>query len=269
MTRFNHIFVVLVVFFILQFAFYESIAQTSKQDCQTYENTRQLLLEMSRSNQNVQFSKLFSIGDERISDLVKALNDSDEVVRRNAQVMIRYLGNDKGMASLLANYQKRTNFSVAGPIPLPLREWDYDYIRKHYQENFSGWDILSTSYIYALYLDSSPRAKSILNELIENARNNPTFAHQALEKVNAVNSRPLLMGSEKLPKSVLDNAFFVSVNDKKFATSKLISFNGAKDKALIEIQIIRGILSEEYYHIVVKKHGNDWKFFSITQIAVS
>jgi hypothetical protein len=225
---------------------------------------------MNRADPNKQFIKLFNIGDKQIAELTKALNDSNLLVKRNAQVIIRYLRNDSGMSALTASYNKETaSIVVAGPIPIPLSEWDYNYIEKNYQKDFSGWDIPSTSFIYALAIDSSAKAKTVLNKLIDNAKNNPKADHLAFEKIKSINSNEILDDSSDLAKTVLDKAFFISTDDKKFVTSKIVTFNEAKDKALIEIHINRGALSEEWYHIVINKTEKGWRFLSITPVAVS
>lgn len=268
--KINFKFIFAIVLLISQFVTYESIAQSLNNDCQTYENTRQLLIEMNRADPNKQFIKLFNIGDKQIAELTKALNDSNLLVKRNAQVIIRYLRNDSGMSALTASYNKETaSIVVAGPIPIPLSEWDYNYIEKNYQKDFSGWDIPSTSFIYALAIDSSAKAKTVLNKLIDNAKNNPKADHLAFEKIKSINSNEILDDSSDLAKTVLDKAFFISTDDKKFVTSKIVTFNEAKDKALIEIHINRGALSEEWYHIVINKTEKGWRFLSITPVAVS
>ncbi|HMJ09083.1 MAG TPA: hypothetical protein VK468_08760 [Pyrinomonadaceae bacterium] len=263
-VKINNIFLSATVLLIFQLASHESMAQSSKHDGQTYESTRQLLVEMKTVDTNESFISLFNTGDNRITDLVKALNDSNGAVRRNAQMIIRYLDNDLGMSALITSYSKeKAHIVVAGPVPTPLREWDYDYISKSYK------NLPSASYIYALAIDSSPKAKAVLSELTANTNNNPKANYQDLEKVKIVNPNDILVDSSDLAKTVLDKAFFVSSEDKQFATSKFISFNAANDKALIEIYINRGVLSEEWYHVVINKSEKGWKFLSITPVATS
>jgi hypothetical protein len=78
-----------------------------------------------------------------------------------------------------------------------------------------------------------------------------------------------LVRGEDLAKGVLNNVFFVSAEDRKYTSAKLIGFNQKRDKAIIEIYINRGPLSEEWYHVVVRILGRTWRYLSITQIAVS
>ncbi len=261
--KIKYIFLSAIVLLVSQFASYESVAQSSKNDCQSYENTRRLLAEMNAVDLNKQFVQLFNQGENRIADIVKALDDPNKDIRQNAQVIIRYLGNDLEMSDLITSYGKGKTYTVAGPIPIPLREWDYDSIIKSYK------NLPSNSYIYALAIDSSPKAKNVLNELTDNAKNNPKANQLAYENVKSVNPNDFLTDSSDLAKTVLDKAFFVSNEDKKFATSTFISFNEAKNKALVEIYINRGALSEEWYHVVINKTEKGWKFLSITPVATS
>jgi hypothetical protein len=97
---------------------------------QTYQQTR-VLLAQSRQLSDESLSALFMVGDDRIKDLIRALDDEDEVVRKNAQVVIRYLGNEAGINVLVDRYTRSSNYSLWGPVPLPLREYDYQYIREN------------------------------------------------------------------------------------------------------------------------------------------
>ena len=112
--------------------------------------------------QDETLTTLFSIGDVRIQDLIRALDDPDIVVKRNAQIVIRYLGNEAGMETLIECYQNTHIHWQAVPVPLPLRDWDYEYIRKRYFQKSARWDQGADSYIYALALDGGPKATALL-----------------------------------------------------------------------------------------------------------
>lgn|SRR5574341_337259 len=243
-------------------------AMGSSQSADTYKNTRQLLLELNGVHgKEEQLARLFRQGDDRIAELIRALDDSDKVVSRNAQVVIRYLGNEMGMKAVIQGYEKGETYMMAGPVPLPLRDWDYDYIRTYYLKG-SPWDHRSGSYIYALALEESPKARTLLDQMLENARDDPKFVHLALERVQAPPKR-LLTGQGDLARLVLENAFFIAPQDRKNTSARLLGLNGAEDKALVEVHINRGPLAEEWYHVVIRKCDQGWKFFSITQVAVS
>lgn len=65
-----------------------------------YQDTRKLLSEMNnRLDDRDKLATLFRVGDERITDLIQALNDPNPDISLRAQVIIRYLGSDVGMMS--------------------------------------------------------------------------------------------------------------------------------------------------------------------------
>jgi hypothetical protein len=212
---------------------------------------------------------LFGIGDEQIQDLIRALDDPNKIVRRNAQAVIRYLGNDVGMRALIEGYKKSSAYLLAGPIPLPLRDWDYEYIKKHYLKQSGAWDQNAASYIYALALDGSPDAVALLSELNTKVEKGVTPYHYALHQVKAIQSREIARKETDLAKLVVANAFFISSERRAYASGKLLGFNHTKDKALIEVNVGGVPLAEESYHIVLERHGEDWRFLSVNRVAVS
>jgi hypothetical protein len=229
----------------------------------TYANTRKLLAGMDTSNtgsRGNKLAKVFRIGDERINDLIAALNDKDESISLHAQIAIRYLGNQQGMKALQDRYYKGTENRSTGPIPLPLAQWDYDFINRNYlNESRLSWGI--PRYIYALALDASPKSASTLDRMLEKYGQPPRFS---LERI-----RMTFASSQDLAQEVFKNAFFISPEDKKYSTALLLAYNGAKDKALIEIYINRGVLMEEWHHVVISKSEQGWKFYSVTMVAQS
>ena len=242
------------------------------QSQKTYQNTLKLLSEMNdQISSSDKLAKLFRVGDERIADLLKALDDPNPDISRRAQIVIRYLGNNTGVKGLFEWYDKQKQFPVAGPIPLPLTEWDYKVIHAQYiNEPPEKWE-RSESYIYALALDGSPKAKEALEKMIKIAGNldEATVANRAVKRVQASRPARILTSKQDLAELARDNAFFVSPDDRKYTSARLLALNGAKDKALVEVYINRGVLSEEWYHVVIQNGEQGWQFFSITQVAVS
>lgn len=246
----------------------------SAAESRMYQDTRKLLSAMDNvRTDSDKLAALFKVGDERIPDLIRALDDPDSDISLRAQIMIRYLGNPRGMKALIEWYAKRTNgYAIDGPIPLPLGDWDYRLINM----NFLGkspqlWRDLGVQYIYALALDDSQQSKRVLDEMVKSATgvDENTFLAHAIQRVRMGQPTKVLPTEKDLAKLVLDNAFFVSTQDHKQASARLLGLSGKKDKALVEVYINRGRLAEEWYHVVISKHGRGWKFFSITQVAVS
>jgi hypothetical protein len=208
---------------------------------------------------------LFRIGDERIGDLVKALDDPDKEVSLNAQRVIRYLGNEVGLKGLDEYYKRpRKEYWSSGPTPTPLIDWDYSIIK----ENPSS---LREDYLYALALDDSARAKELLASIMQanHTLSADTPMGRFLRSVRSNEPKKVLTGGTDLAKLVLENSFFVAELDKKYASARLIGFNAEKDKAVVEVYINRGVLAEEWWHVVIRKEGSGWRFVSVTQVAVS
>lgn len=244
-----------------------ALSLAASQSVTAYEDLRRLLLEKPLIKDET-LTTLFSIGDARIQGLIRALDDPNTVVRRNAQIVIRYLGNDEGMKVLIDGYKKSRVYVLAGPIPLPLRDWDYEYIRKQYLSQSGEWDQSTASYMYALALDGSPEAVALLSELNAQIEKGAISYHYALQQVKSIKSNWL--GKEPdLVKLVVDNAFFISSDHLEHASGKLLGFNYAKDKALIEVNVGGVPLAEERYHVVLQSHREGWRVFSVRRVAVS
>ena len=249
---------------ILIIALSGSLATASQSPSKTYQDTRKLYPE--------RLAALFRVGDARINDLIQALDDPNKEISLHAQIVIRYLGNETGLKGLAEYYKKpREEYSWAGPIPIPIIEADYQILNDYINKPVENLYLLKDAYIYALALDNSARAKELLASIF--AANGDlsanTFISRALISVKSNDPNKLLKGGKDLAKVVLENAFFVGKFDKEYASSGLVGFNGAKDKAVVEVYINRGPLSTEKYHVVISKHENGWKFYSITQTSIS
>jgi hypothetical protein len=213
-------------------------------------------------------SELFRIGDEKIEELVKALDDPNEEVSLNAQMVIRYLANEVGLKALSEYYARQAGeYSVAGPIPTPLTDSDYSAISYCVRKNIK---CLRENEIYALALDKSARSRQLLAEVIKaNAKPSPeTFTGRALIGIRSAHTG-VLRGGKSVASLVFKNAFFLGKGMRKRSSARLLAFNGAKDKALIEVAWGGGPLATETYHVVVSKYGNGWRFSSVTLASFS
>ena len=221
------------------------------------------------SDRNNHLSVLFRIGDEQIEDLIRALDDSEPEVRSNAQVVIRYLGNQTGMHALIEHYRRSGSINIVGPVPLPLTGWDYDFINSTYLNKPKNFGELAIQYLYALSLDGSPKAKELLPKMLRTARA-AAIDDFTLKVISSTESNHIASSSvHDLANAALKASKFLRPMDKKHGTAKLVALNNAQDKALLEIYIDNGVLAEETYHVVVSKERDGWKFFSISLIAVS
>ena len=233
---------------------------------------RQLLLKLENvKDDRKTLAKLFRTGDKCIDFLIHALDDSNPQVSLRSQNVIRYLGNSRGMKALAEYYATQSRITLVGPVPLPLNNWDYGVIRTNYVAKPVTWDPLSERYIYALTLDYSETARELLGLINQNAQNLEAGSTVRRALTISLRSGPKasFIVKHSLAESVLKNAFFIDVEDRKVTSSRLLALNAAGDKGLVELYINRGPLAEEWYHVVVSKQDEHWKFFSITQVAVS
>jgi hypothetical protein len=226
----------------------------------------QLLLEMKDHRSTSQLAALFRIGDDQIADLIRKLRDPNKQVKLNAQIVIRYLGNKEGMDAWVKSYEFSREGPMTGPIPIPLSDLDYEFIRGLYLRDNITTEPLMEAYLFALALDNSPRAAQYLSDVISNAQKHGF----RLDKSRYDRVRTASIGNgDNLANGVLLQSTFLDPAERKYATSRLLAYSSANDKALIEIYIDRGPLAQEWYHVVMRRYKNNWKFFSVTQVAVS
>ncbi|MEW6736322.1 MAG: hypothetical protein AB1489_33825 [Acidobacteriota bacterium] len=265
----NSFKVILTIFVMIFFGY---VSPSSARDFNRDQNIRELLAEMRNPlSDDDKLAILFKIGEDNIHKLIQALYDPQPEVSLNAQVIIRYLGNETGMKALISWYSEQSQYSVSGPIPLPLTDWDYKNIERNYLSKPAPWGNFVESYIYALALDDSPRSRTILDKIFSRVDEFAPFSttRKVIDLTKANNPQRLIPDKKDIAKQVLTNAFFIQPYDQKYASARLIAFNGNKSKALVEIHINRGLLAEEWHHVVISKTGKVWKFFSISMIAVS
>jgi hypothetical protein len=258
MLGLNKLFLISAAIFVAQ-----GIGVSSEAKSKNYAHTRKLLTQMDTFNTGSgsrALANLFKVGDKRISDLITALDDKDKDVSLHAQLVIRYLGNEIGMKELRSRYKSGKENREAGPIPIPLSDSDYSFINNFYLGRGSNtWHI--REYMYALALDSSPEATKIF------ARLRDKYELPGDTSIDIINEP--LDADKEIAKVVLENAFFISQEDRKYTISHLLAFNEAQDKALIEVYVNRGALAEEWHHVVISRSGKGWKFFSVTMVAQS
>jgi hypothetical protein len=205
---------------------------------------------------------LFRNGDKYVKELGALLHDEDPSVRANAQRVIRYLASPPGMSAIFSAYSKRNEINIVGPIPSPLSEWDYDYIETTFVDKPGSFGELSRRYMYALFLDPSPRARELLNRMVETAKRGGTdsFDIRAVTGKKPVEVWFRDDDAAGLVSAVLRNSFFLPDGSKRTAKAKLISFDATNSKALIEVDVSSGDFVGEVYHVVVLRKPAGWTF---------
>jgi hypothetical protein len=204
--------------------------------------------------------KLFRVGDSRIDEVVAALSDRDKNVQINAQRLIRYLGNPRGMAALKELYRSGGSYAISGSFPIPLDDWDYEEIQKDML--CAGCRLggaLFPNYLYALALDGSARAHDCLAGLQAKGSWIPTIPTDEIRVIEGAHP----------DRELLAHSFFLTADDKRYATVRLLSYTESGDKGLFEIYVNRGILAEMWFHVVLVRHAGGWTFLSISMVGQS
>ena len=212
---------------------------------------------MERSDFDSTLRKLFEIGDERIDDLIAALDDPDKTVALNAQIVLRDLGNKDGVKAIYEGYKKSNviTISLGSAIPLPINDFEF----KRIDQSLKSKELMD-SQLYALIFDNSEKSNQYLDRLMESG----------IEKeLPVAQIRKSFAEHGDLPNAVLKNGFFLTEDAKRNSLARLMAYNKAKNRALIYVKTNFGPLMEAWYHVIVQKDGKGWKFVSVVQTAVS
>lgn len=243
-------------------------------DASAQTSIRELLVQYGNNRSETKaLGILFNRADASVPELVHLLDDNDEEVSLAAQRVIRYSGNLESVAGLYAWYARRTRevgvISITGPIVLPLRDADYTYIGKYLLMDEDGI-FTAEEYLYALALDDSPSAKQMLARVKQGASfRDSSFASHALRAIKTRKPGQVCRRAEDIPRWLPREAFFLSDQDRRYTTARILGYNGEGNKVLVEVYIGRGPLAEEWYNVVLRKGARGWRFVTIHQTGLS
>lgn len=219
---------------------------------------RKLLRKWDYPSADSALGTLFSVGDERMDELIAALDDQPPEISGKAQRVIRLLGNPRGIGSVHARCMRK-ECSITEVVPIPLDDWDFKFL----EANLLRWDNpFEREYLIAATLDGSPRALQYRDRILARlGKHAPDLPFENLRS---------LPKSGRTPEGAVEKDLcFVWKDARKFTTTKFLAFNGAKDKALVEVYVNQGALMEEWYLVVLQKRDGGWKYFSITMVRQS
>jgi hypothetical protein len=212
-------------------------------------------------------AKIFHEGTLRLPNLIVALDDPDGRVSDNAQVMLRLLGDTRGIHALHEWYVKPRPVLriVSGPVPAPLQEWDYKYINDFVlSRSYRDWDTDAVNYLYALTIDDSPRAKEMLKSMLNKIPKDADPSTLSFQTVNRLpkDSTQLTIcdPSGHIENVILKQAFFLSIEERQRTSIELLSHSEGNNKVLLTA-------SQTYGHtflIVLEREGSCWKYQSIS-----
>lgn len=229
--------------------------------------TRQLLLAMPHFELDSKaLAQLFHVGDERIDDLIAALSDPDQHIRYAAVVVLKYLGNPKGIDALNNRCRSQSGCEFFLDVfPIPLSDFDYEAIRRMSQVPLSRWNAIPESYAYALALDGSDRSERLLAQWLKSSKDEDSrfYLDAIASSIRDHAAQKTFAAGASLVDAVVANAFFLQPADRAIAKAHLLALSSAGDKALIEVYLNHGPTADRWYHVVVVKQGQQWRLFSV------
>lgn len=254
----------LFILFLLQLAF---AAVQVEGKCEQEGDLRQILFKMeegSRDASDKALACLMRVGDNKINELIRLLDDDDPRVSRLAQLSLRYLASSSGMKRLYQWYSKQVRaYPITGPTPIPLSEWDYRYIEVNMLNAApEKWDSRAVAYIYALALDNSEPSRGFLKKLKEKARTlalvEGSIIAAAIRHIDRIT--PCGFADEKnILRLSRQLSFFIEPNEWKNTSIKVIGKNTDETKVLVELYSSSGPLAENWRHMMIVKEECGWK----------
>jgi hypothetical protein len=255
---------------------------------QTYNDTLQTIKKWVESEGNDDLSRLLRIGDARAADLVTACQSSDEEVSAAAFEALLLLGKPECETCADSVSQMRGGLALA--CSENINEADFERIEswmatKHtgtgYEcgEEYDPLTPMDVSVVYALILDGSSRARSLLDDMqgMEKAcvPEETTIIGGVLEQAQSLivaakqSGHNLRVEANRIVSSVRASAFFLPEKYRKDSSVEIIARNKARNTILLEVSYRCGSLCGEGYHVLLRKDGNDWHYAMITMAWIS
>jgi len=220
---------------------------------------RKLLLD--DSFQSAGMPKIFSEGRTSTLALVDALDDEDERVNLNAQLMLRLLGDERGIQRLHEWYEKPRPILkvINGPIPVPLRQWDYLQIEAILARPRREWRNDAINYLLALAIDGSAHAQELQKRMMSTAPEDESTISQMVANLIHGQQQAAACGVGAPQVLLRRNAFFLTPDERKSATIKQLAYANNRQLALLSVAHTFG----NTFLVVLKRAVGCWKFQSV------
>ena len=214
-------------------------------------------------------AKIFEEGSPLVPQLIVLLNDHDESVSDNAQLMLRTIGDARGIQALQDWYQQPRPVlrMVSGPVPSPLTDWDYKHIEsailsRPYQE----WKTEAVNYLLALFVDGSPKADQMLKKMLnEVPADGLTVVSNLADRIRDNSYRTERCFSAVIEKEIVEGAFFLSPAEKKRSVVKILAYDEEHRRALVTVSQTFG----NTFLVVLSRAESCWGYQSISLYSIN
>lgn len=222
--------------------------------------------------------QLFVLGDRAISALIRSLSDRDEAKRVAAARGLAYIGAPLGMQALRdairteKNEEAKSAIScfLAGGLVDTKSEIDLTFLRNSAENarraDDEDWEF--PGFCAALALGIRGGSNSLL--LLRKAAKPDDMeeigkAIRWMEKESIpepVTGGPSVSDEEQIKKIILDGTFFAEEERDKTSVEQL-TFNHARNKVLVSLEIYQNPKSARGYDLVLTKKNGGWRIVGI------
>jgi hypothetical protein len=261
--------------------------RVNKATSETYRETLTMIRAWFVGDDRAQLSRLFSTGESRRADLVAACHSSDRKISNGAFLILQLLGKSESAACAAFLSRKYKQFLLAHTGE--LGDADFENIEGWFAKrrspngykcggDFEALSLEDDSTAYALILDGSSRAKSILHDMLafeRSCKERSPMLDELLEAseslIDAANSidRNLRFEPDTFKTVIQASAFFLPAKYRKESGVEIIARNETTDRMLLEVSYICGLQCGAGYYVVLHKDGSEWRYALITMAWIS
>lgn len=247
----------------------------------TYADTLRLLKRWPGSENDADLARLFEVGDSRAPDLLTACHSEGRKAAATAFYVLKLLGKPECLDC--GKWISRRHKGLTFVCESNLSEGDFKRIEgwlngKNTQKGYECgyYEGFDDSIIYALVLEGSPRSRLLLRRMLafaevciggyrlEDLRN----AQSLVEDANRI-GHDLRFEPDNLEGALRPSAFFIPAKYRDQSSVRLIAYNKARSRILLEVSYGCGLNCGSGYHVVLRKDGAIWQYAVLTMTWIS
>jgi hypothetical protein len=243
----------------------------------SYDETVGMLKDWLHSEGNHQLVPLFAFGDSRSSDLLNACRNENDETANGAFMTLQLLGSPDCQPCADSFSEKHgrpllacaTHLEEDGGFQRIDRWLSATRTQKGYRcGKEEGWRI-DDALVYALILDGSPRAMSMLNRslaLQKACGGYQTIERETLERAPALMREAEEIGHnlkiepDRVEHSIRRSAFFLPREHRKSSKVTVLARNSTDSRMLVEVSYSCGKSCGRGYLVVLQKDGAVWQY---------